>query len=96
MANNRNMAIDTHEAPARLAELRADADALSAQTQENYQSLIGSLANSKADFIEALKQQMKAEEEMIREVYSLYQTVLQSLQEAESDFEKLDENYAKG
>ena len=39
---------------------------------------------------------MKAEEEMIREVYSLYQTVLQSLQEAESDFEKLDENYAKG
>ena len=40
MANNRNMAIDTHEAPARLAELRADADALSAQTLDTSPDII--------------------------------------------------------
>ena len=90
-----DVAINKESAPARMAEILSETDSLLADLEAGYNELAGSIVQSKGDFIDALKEQIKSEQEVIRLACSFFQTLLQMMQAAEADFGTLDQKYAE-
>lgn len=89
-----DIAIDKAVAPARIAEIMAETDSFLADMQSNYNALIESLSHSQGDFIEALKEQIRSEQEIMIEICSFFKTLLEMMQTAEGDFGELDQHYS--
>lgn len=90
-----DIAIDQQLAPARMAEILAETESFLADMEAGYNELSGSIVNSKGDFIDALKEQIVKEEELVRAACEFFQTLLQMMQAAETDFGTLDQAYAQ-
>lgn len=90
-----NVAINKETAAATMGEILSEADGLLAELTDGYAALAGSIANSKGDFIDALKVQISKEQEVVLSACSFFQTLLQMMQAAEADFGSLDQEYAK-
>ncbi len=90
-----NVAINKETACARIGEIFSETEGFLAEMEDGYAAFAGSITYSKGDYIEALKIQIASEQEMIWSVCSFFQTLLQMMQAAESDFDRLDQEYAK-
>ncbi len=53
------------------------------------------IANSKGDYIDALKVQIASEQQIVISACSFFQTLVQMMQAAEADFGSLDQEYAE-
>ncbi len=95
MTEKKSIAIDTQKAPERMLEISSEIDTCWEDAQTGYEELNNKLAISKGDYIDALKVQIDTEKKIIEEVYHFFRIVLQTMQSAETDFETLDETYAK-
>ncbi len=86
--------INKGTAEARMAEILAETDSLLADMEAEYGALATSLAKSKGDFIEALKEQLTGEKELVSEACTFFRILLQMMQAAGTDFNTLDNKYA--
>ena len=91
---SKDIAIDKTVAPARIAEIMAEADSFLVDVQSNYNALMESFSRSKGDCIDALKEQIRSEQEIIIEICSFFKTLLEMMQSAEGDFWELDQHYS--
>lgn len=90
-----NVAINKETASARMGEILSETEGFLAEMEDGYTALAGSITHSKGDYIEALKAQIASEQEIVRSACSFFQTLLQMMQAAETDFGRLDQEYAK-
>ncbi len=90
-----DVAIDKQIAPARMEEILSETENFLAEMDEGYNALAAGITHSKGDFIDALKIQIASEQEVIKAACSFFQTLLEMMQAAETDFGTLDQEYAK-
>lgn len=90
-----DIAIDKETAPSRMDEILTETETLLTDMDAGYSELASSIVNSKGDFIDALKEQITGEQEVVRAACDFFQTLIQMMQAAETDFETLDDAYAE-
>lgn len=95
MPDTSNIAINQSTAPMMMTQIQADTNNLMTEMEEKYSELSALIVNSKGDFIDALKVQIESEREMIRAAADFFQTLIQMMQAADEDFNKLDTVYAE-
>ena len=95
MSNTSDVAINKDMAPLLMAEIQAENEQFLSQMEGEYEELANSFSVSEGEFIDALKAQIKAELEVIRAASSFFQTLVQMMQAADSDFGALDNAYAQ-
>lgn len=88
-----NIAIDKGRATSEIGQLMSQSMNLLSEAQSGYTALAESLSHSKGDYIDALKEQINGEMQVITAVSSLFQELLQNMQAASTDFSSLDQNY---
>ncbi len=90
-----NVAINKETAAATMGEILTEAEGLLTELEDGYTALAGSIANSKGDYIDALKVQIASEQQIVISACSFFQTLVQMMQAAEADFGSLDQEYAE-
>ena len=92
---SKNVAIDQNSAVATMAEIRSETEQFLTEMDSSYSELSGLFAKSEGEFITALKAQLSIEQEVIRAICDFFQTLLDMMNAADSDFSKLDDEYAQ-
>lgn len=95
MPDTSNIAINQSTAPMMMTQIQTDTNNLMTEMEAKYSELSALIVNSKGDFIDALKVQIESEREMIRAAADFFQTLIQMMQAADEDFNKLDTTYAE-
>lgn len=95
MAKDSNVAIDQNTAVLTMAEIRSETEQFQAEMDSAYGELSGLFEKSEGEFITALKVQINAHQEMIHAACDFFQTLLDMMNAADTDFNKLDDNYAQ-
>lgn len=90
-----NVAINKALAAARISEIYSETESFLTDAESGYSELIESIEESKGDYIDALKEQLKAEMEMINASCDFFQTLLRMMKKANEDFSSLDDAYAE-
>lgn len=91
----KNIAIDQNSAVATMAEIRSETEQFLTEMDSSYAELTGLFAKSEGEFITALKAQLSVEQEVIHAICDFFQTLLDMMNAADSDFSKLDDDYAQ-
>ena len=92
---SKNVAIDQNSAVATMAEIRSETEQFLTEMDSSYSELTGLFAKSEGEFITALKAQLSIEQEVIHAICDFFQTLLDMMNAADSDFSKLDDDYAQ-
>lgn len=92
---SKNIAIDQNSAVATMAEIRSETDQFLSEMDSSYAELTGLFEKSEGEFITALKAQLSVEQEVIHAICDFFQTLLDMMNAADSDFSKLDDDYAQ-
>ncbi|MCH5258787.1 MAG: hypothetical protein J1F18_03485 [Lachnospiraceae bacterium] len=95
MPDTSNIAINQSTAPMVMTQIQTDANSLLTEMEGKYSELAALIVNSKGDFIDALKVQIESELEMIRAAADFFLTLIQMMQAADEDFNRLDASYAE-
>lgn len=95
MPKNSNIAIDQNKAVLTMAEIRSETDQFLSEMESSYSELSGLFAKSEGEFITALKAQLSMEQEVIYAICDFFRTLLDMMNAADSDFSKLDSDYAQ-
>lgn len=90
-----NIAIDQNSAILTMAEIRSETEQFLAEMESVYGELAALFEKSEGEFITALNVQIGKEQEMIRAACDFFQTLLDMMDAADTDFDKLDDNYAR-
>lgn len=95
MPDTSNIAINQSTAPMMMTQIQADINNLMTEMEGKYNELAALIVNSKGDFIDGLKVQIESELKMIRAAADFFRTLIQMMQAADEDFNKLDTAYAE-
>lgn len=95
MPKNSNIAIDQNKAVLTMAEIRSETEQFLSEMESAYSELSGLFVKSEGEFITALKAQICMEQEVIHAVCDFFQTLLDMMNAADSDFSRLDSDYAQ-
>ncbi len=93
MSNIGNIAIDKGKATSEIGQLMSQSANLLSDAQSGYAALAASLSHSKGDYIDALKEQINSEMQVVAAVAGFFQELLQNMQSASADFSSLDQDY---
>lgn len=95
MPGDSNVAIDKSTAVAEMAAIRSETEQFQSEMESAYTELSGLFVKSEGEFITALLEQLNMEQEVIRGICDFFLTLLDMMNAAETDFSKLDGEYAK-
>lgn len=95
MPDNSNIAIDQNTAVSAMAEIRSETERFLSEMESEYSALSSLFAKSEGDFITALKAQLSMEQEVIHAICDFFQTLLDMMYAADTDFNQLDSDYAE-
>lgn len=95
MPGDSNVAIDKSTAVAEMAAIRSETEQFQSEMESAYTELSSLFVKSEGEFITALLEQLNMEQEVIRGICDFFLTLLDMMNAAETDFSKLDGEYAK-
>ena len=90
-----NIAIHQGRSTSEIGQLMSQSANLLSEAQSGYAALSASLSHSKGDYIDALKEQIDGEMQVVTAVAGFFQELLQNMQAASTDFSSLDQNYVE-
>lgn len=96
MSASNNVAIEKEKAVLTMSEIRSETEKFLAETESAYSEIAGLFVKSEGEFITALKEQLNMEQQVVRAICDFFLTLLDMMNAAEADFNKLDRRYARG